>query len=265
MPRGYVGSIPISATMARPAVLMPLTESDRVELIPKTRALDFRMAVPGNMLSGVTNLRMRVTLETPPFEVALDGKAVAQQAAALIQTRLMREYAAGRDAQGRPLPPLTEATVSRRLRRQRQQDDPKNAKSDRFRVRGGRNRGRSYLPRDARTPLHESGVFAENVTVTFKGRDSGDPVFLISIPSGGKLRGLVDDDGRGARLFAAQHYGFDRIMDIPASLDKDLDATMLEHLASALQEGAFAGRQFGRLLKKAEEVVEQGAEGEVGE
>ena len=60
----------------------------------------------------------------------------------------------------------------------------------------------------------------------FKSTERGDPTFLIALPSGGKARGLVNDDGRGARLFAAEHYGFERLMDIPHDLDAEIDRVL---------------------------------------
>lgn len=254
---------------SRQATLLAVTEdaakADRVRVIPQTRALDVRLGVPGDLKGGIVNVRMRVSLEAPPYEVALDGKEVAKQTAALIAAQLSENYRQGLDAYGAALPPLSPATVARRERRRRQQDDASGARADRYKVRGGKNRGTTYSTADLMTPFHESGLASGNVSVTFKGRDSGDPTFLIALPMGGKGRGLVNDDGRGARGFALRHYGFERMMAIPPQLDGPIDQLLQGHLEDALQAGFSAGKQFAALAKRVDQFVEEGASGEVDE
>jgi hypothetical protein len=239
---------------------------DSVEIIPaflgRSQERDIRNVVRGDAGSGVANVRMRVTLETPGFAVDLGGTELAAEIAEMIRAALEANLERGLDAQGRALPPLKQATLGRRARRRRQREDDSGARADRFKVRGGRNRGKAYVPTNQDTPMNESGLAAENVVVTFKGTESGDPVFLISAPSGGKGRGLELDDGRGARLFAFDHYGFERLMDIPHSLDAAIDKAMEGHLGDVLAAGGSVLKLLGRLGKKTVAVVEQGAAGE---
>ncbi len=285
--------------------------SDPVEMIPRIQERDARLVVRGKPGSGIANMRMRVTLQTPSFAVDFHGQDYAAAVADRVRERLGELYAQGRDARGRALPPLKQRTIHRRRRRQEQLtrtggtahlggkigssarggklhqrqfaeadrldkmrrpralgNDPFGALRDRFKVRGrgGRGKGgRAYAPKDLTTPLHESGLFADNVDVRWKGTESRDPTFLIAIPGGGKSRGLVNDDGRGARQFAAQHYGFERLMDIPPDLDDFIDKTMAAHLDDVLRLGGEVINKFSRLAEKFEAVIEQGASGEVPE
>ena len=144
-------------------------------------------------------------------------------------------------------------------------NDPFGALRDRFKGRGGKNRGKTYGPKNSTIPLNESGLFADNVQVRFKSTERGDPTFLIAIPGGGKSRGLVNDDGRGARQFAARHYGFERLMDIPPDLDEFINRTMAAHIDDVLRMGGEIINKFSRLAKKVEAVIEEGASGEVPE
>ena len=209
---------------------------------------------------------MRVELEAPRLKVNLDGKEIARRATYLIRADLRAKFAKGLDAQGRPLPALADATVERRLRRMRQRNDGARgnpgSRADRFRVRAGANQSKSYATVDVNTPLHESDLFADNVMVTFKGRDSGDPIFLISYPSGGQ--GYSEDTGRGARLHAVAHYGFERIGDIPNDMDPILDRMMMEHLGRAIGEVMGMGSSWMRISEAAKEFVEQGTGEELG-
>jgi hypothetical protein len=234
---------------------------DTVEIIPHSLARDVRNVVRGDTSSGAANIRMRVTLETPGFAVDLGGTELAAKIAELIRAALAANLESGLDSQGRALPPLKQTTIGRRARRRRQREDDSGARADRYKVRGGPNRGKAYQPTNPDTPMNESGLAAENVVVTFKGTESGDPVFLISAPSGGKGRGLVVDDGRGARLFAFDHYGFERLMDIPHSLDAAIDKAMEGHLGDVLAAGGSVLKLLGRLEKKTAALVERGAAG----
>lgn len=275
---------------------------DAVEIIPRIQTPDPRLVkrnVPG---SGVANFRMLVTLATPSFAVNFGGKDHAMAVADRIRERLSELYAQGRDARGRSLPRLAPKTIKRRIRRNLQWfgkggtahlggrhgnlhkrqfaeaeklanlkrtrtlgNDPFGALRDRFKVRRGKNRGKAYRPTDPSTPLNESGLFAGNVIVTWKSTERGDPTFLIAIPGAGKNRGLVNDDGRGSRQFAAQHYGFERLMDIPPDLDSFIDQAMAAHLDDVLRLGGEIIGKFSRLAKKVEVVIEEGSSGEGAE
>lgn len=239
--------------------------SDPVEIIPHMQTRDARTVVRGDARSGVGNMRMQVSLNTPGFSVDIGGAELAAKVAALIAEQLSENFAKGLDAQGHALPAIKQVTMDRRRRRRAQREDDLNAKADRMKVRGGRNRGKAYESVDETTPFHESGIAAENVEVRFKGTESGDPVFLIALPSGGKGRGLVLDDGRGARLFAADHYGFERLMDIPHSLDAEIDKAMEGHLGDVLAAGGSVLSLLGRLTGRVSSIIEAGASGEGGE
>jgi hypothetical protein len=234
---------------------------DTVEIIPHLLARDVRNVVRGDADSGAANVRMLVTLETPGFAVDLGGTELAAKIAELIRAALQANIESGLDAQGRALPALKQSTIGRRARRRRQREDDSGARADRYKVRGGPNRSKAYAPANPNTPMNESGLAAENVVVTFKGTESGDPVFLIAAPSGGKGRGLVLDDGRGARLFAFDHYGFERLMDIPHGLDAAIDSAMEGHLGDVLAAGGSVLKLLGRLGKKTAAIVDQGAAG----
>ena len=261
---------------------MARDDDDAVDLIPTTRTLDLRFAkgsavrnrlAPTSDLAGaitdgvVKNIRVRVELETPKFKIALHGKEIAKRATYLIRDDLRKKFAQGLDAQGRPLPALRDATVERRLRRMRQRNDgtrgAPGGRADRFRVRAGGNRNKAYGTVDMNTPLHESGLFTENVSVTFKGTESGDPLFLISYPSGGQ--GYGADSGRGARLHAVEHYGFDRLGDVPNDLDPVLDRIMMEHLSQAIGDVMGMGSSWMRISEAARAVVETGTGERMGE
>lgn len=282
-----------------------MADDDRVVLIPRKIERDERLVVRGDPKSGIANLRMRVSIEHPGFALEIGGKDLALRIANRIRDRLSQLYAEGRDARGSSLPALKAATIKRRERRRRQVEDDTAAKFDRFTIRGGRNKGKAYDTTDTRTPFHESGAMAENVSVTFKGRDSGDVVFLISWPSGGKyrtnytgnylttktkrdrktgeveigdlkkesfrtehLRGLVGDDGRGARLFAVEHYGADRMAGIPPDLDRWIDQALESHLGAVIAAGRGimnVARSLQRVVDKAGQLAETATNEETGE
>ena len=241
---------------------------DKVVLLPRMIARDVRHVVRGDPKSGIANLRMRVSIEHPGFALEIGGKELAERIANRIRDRLSEHHAQGRDAKGASLPAIKSATIQRRERRQRQSIDETNAKADRFKIRGGRNRGKVYNTIDTRTPFRESGAMAENVSVTFKGRDSGDVIFLISWPSGGKGRGLVNDDGRGARLFAVEHYGAERMAGIPSDLDAWIDKALESHLGAVIAAGRGimdVARSLQRVVDKAEQVAQTAINEETGE
>lgn len=239
--------------------------SDAVEIIPHFQARDARSVIRGDINSGVGNMRMLVALDTPGFSIDIGGTELAGEIAEMVAEALQENFAKGLDAQGRALTPISEATKQRRMRRRAQREDDQNAKADRMKIRGGRNRGKNYQPIDMDTPFHESGIVAENVQVQFKGTESGNPIFLIVLPSGGKARGLVNDDGRGARLFAADHYGFEALMDIPHSMDAQIDKALEGHLSDVLAAGGSTLKMFGKLIGKVGAVIEAGASGELAE
>lgn len=148
---------------------------------------------------------------------------------------------------------------------------------ERFRLRGKSPSGKREYPGpvDLKTPFHESGLASENVVVYWKGysttaeargyENRGDPTFDIAWPTGGKERGLHNDDGKGARLFAVQHYGFERMADIPRSCEAALDQALDNYLSRlALVGGSLTGsvRQIWAIAERAGEVVEKAAEGE---
>jgi hypothetical protein len=235
---------------------------DVVEIIPRIQTRDIRNVVRGDEKSGAANVRILVTLETPGFAVDLGGTELAAQIAERIRDEISSNIRQGKDAQGRPLKPISHATSERRRRRRDQREDDTQAKRDRMKARGGRNRSKAYDTTDLFTPLAESGLFAENIDVRFKGTESGDPVFLIAFPSGGKDRGLVNDDGRGARLFAAQHYGFELLGDVPRQLDAEIDKAMEGHLGDVLARGGSIVQLISRTAAKAAQLAEAGADGE---
>jgi len=237
--------------------------ADAVEIIPHIQTRDARNVVRGDINSGVGNMRMQVTLESPGFAVDIGGTELAGKVAEQIAEALRENFAKGLDAQGRALAPIGEATRARRARRRAQREDELGAKADRLKVRGGPNRGKTYQATDPNTPFHESGIAAENVEVRFKGTESGDPIFIVALPSGGKARGLVNDDGRGARLFAADHYGFENLMDVPHRLDAAIDKTMEGHLSDVLAAGGSVLKLLGHLTGRVGAIIEQGATGEV--
>lgn len=239
-----------------------MATDDRVEVIPHMQARDARTVVRGDINSGVGNMRMLVGIDTPQFSLDLGGTELAASIAEMIAEKLRENFSQGLDAQGRSLPPIMEATRARRERRKAQREDDLNAKRDRLKVRGGKHRGKDYDVADVNTPFHESGIAAENVQVQFKGTESGNPVFLIALPSGGKQRGLVNDDGRGARLFAAEHYGFENLMDIPHELDASIDKALEGHWADVLAAGGSTMKMFGQFIGKVGAIIEAGASGE---
>lgn len=245
-----------------------MSKDDIVEIIPHALTRDDRLVVRGDINSGVGNVRMQVRLvDTPDFAVDLGGTELAQRMAEMIRAKLAENFSQGLDAQGRALPPVTEETRRRRTRRRFQREDDLGAKAERFKLRGRGQKGArgSYEPTDRDTPFHESGLAAENVVVTFKSTERGEPTFLIALPSGGKARGLVNDDGRGARLFAAEHYGFERLMDIPHELDAAINDAMAGHLGDVLASGGSVLKLIGRTVAKAAAVVDQGASGDFDE
>lgn len=240
-----------------------MSKEDVVEIIPHGLERDVRNVVRGDASSGAANVRMRVTLKAPGFAVDLGGTELAREIAEMIREELSANLVEGRDAQGRPLPPISEETRRRRTRRRNQREDDLGAKADRFKLRGrGPSGKRNYSPTNRETPFNESGLGAENVAVQFKGTESGDPTFIIALPSGGKDRGLVKDDGRGARLFAAEHYGFENLMDIPHGLDAAIDKAMEGHMGDVLAAGGSVLKMVARGLAAFDAVVEQGASGE---
>lgn len=258
---------------------MPRDDDDAVDLIPTTQTLDLRFAGGAKFRGGggvkaqggipgiIQNIRIRVSLETPKFVLKLRGKEIAKRATYLIRADLRKKFAEGLDAQGRPLPALADATVERRLRRMRQRSDgtrgAPGGRAQRFSVLGGANKAKAYGTVDVNTPLHESNLFAENVMVTFKGTESGDPTFLISYPSGG--HGFSVDTGRGARLHAVAHYGFERLGDVPNDLDPVLDRIMMEHLSQAIGDVQGIATSWMRISEAAKAVVEQGTGERMGE
>lgn len=206
-------------------------------------------------------MRIRLQLETPGFVVKADGLGAARKVAEAIQKDLTANYEKGKDGRGRNLPAVKQATIDRRRRRREQRSDDSGAKKQRYKVRGGG----SFDSIDPQTPFHESGLAAEKVVVRFKGRDSGDPVFLIAGPSGGKKRGLINDDGRGARLFAVDHYGFERMYDLPRQSESKIDQILDVHFSDALNAGAGllgslgdVGSSFGELGGIAGDIAESG-------
>jgi len=208
--------------------------------------------------SGIGNFRMQIHLETPGFAIDLDGKEIAKRVAEMIRTELSELYSKGLDARGRALPGLSQATVARRRRRREQRRDDTGAKRARFKTRGRAGQGaRSFLPRDDTTPFHESGLMADGVDVRFKGTESGDPVFLVAFPSGGKKRGLVSDDGRGARLFAVEHYGFERMADVPPKAEPKIDKMLELHLEDLINGGTSVIAQFGEIVRTLDDFVEE--------
>jgi hypothetical protein len=256
---------------------------DSVTFIQRSQARDERYIIRGDASSGIANLRVRVSLDTPGMSIEFGGKEVAGRVAEMVRRRLVERLSHGQDAQGRSLPALKASTVRRRERRQRQFKGgysrrgtraqyfaqawgraSKRAKAegthdkqsvlDRFRFRGRPRSGKTnYSPTDLKTPMHESGLAAENIDVRYKGRDSGDPVWLLSTPTGGKGRRLGEiDDGRGARQYAFQHYGFERLLDFPADMlgrggvvDKTLD-DHFEHVIALGGSILGAGRAIAK-------------------
>lgn len=249
--------------MARDIVIIPGSGDGT----GRTLERDERLQVRGDESSGVANVRMRCTLHTERFSMApmLGALEMTADIAERIRDALSENFAQGLDAQGRALPPIMSVTVERRERRRRQREDELEAKADRMKIRGGRNRGKVYDTIDTTTPLHESGAFAENIDVRFKGIESGDPVWLIAFASGGKKRGLVNDDGRGARLFAAEHYGFERLGDIPRQLDKTIDDALEAHIGHALREGVSIFNRAATMGERLDAFLEQAVRGDTDE
>lgn len=266
---------------------MPAGES----LIPVIKTEDPRYTVRGQVGGPIGNMRMRITLtENPGFNIDLQGKEAAAAAANIIRDGLVRNFKRGLDAEGDPLPQLLLQTVARRERRQRQafvgslavrafkeaKGKKRKAKvahqhadtiggymanlHERFRLRGRAPSGKHQYPGpiDMITPFHESGLIAENVVVAWKGWSerkqvgSGDPEFLIAWPTGGQTRGLHRDDGKGARLFAVRHYGFERMAGIPRNCERKLDQMLDNYLSRLL----LVGRAPLRVLSQTVEILE---------
>lgn len=254
--------------------------SDQVEVIPgggsldHAQVLDVRQSDGGrallqvdSVIQGADNVRMQVRLVTPGFSIDLGGKELAKRLAVMIRDKLSANYAAGLDAQGSPLPALKQKTIQRRERRKRARIqqfiatafDTNDASGERYWLRG---KPSKFKPTNPTTPLNESGLFAAGVSVQFKGTVSGDPIFIIAFASGGKERGLTNDDGKGARLFAAEHYGFARLMDIPHELDGVIEQALDNHLAAVLEQ---TGSVFGLLAKMSDRIDRFVADASSGE
>lgn len=268
-------------------------DKDQAVLIPHRLERDARFRIRGDASSGIGNLRMRVTLETPGLVLDLNGAEVAKRIAVMVRENLSRKFAKGQDAQGRALPAIKGSTIERRIRRTTESavrtihhegrlgralnkaqaaGDAKKIQSltkrlasggleQRFRLRGrSYGHGGPYHPHAGTTPLNESGLFADNVAVEHKGKNSGDPTFLISLPSGGKNRGLVNDDGRGARQFAAKHYGFERLLAFPHDLDAAIDKELEMHLADVLESGLGVLRTISRVVRQIDRAIAEANE-----
>jgi hypothetical protein len=143
--------------------------------------------------------------------------------------------------------------------------DPNGTLRDRFRLRGRGPSGKTRYPGtvDTATPFHESGLGSENVQVTRKSRDYHEAIWLVAYPSGGKARGLHTDDGRGARLFAVSHYGWDRMAGLPRGIEREIDSLITEHHNAILQAGSSLieiGRIVWTRAEKAAQVAEQAAQ-----
>lgn len=251
--------------MARPFTSKPAlsTRSDRdvlgpsgsgTVLLPGDQEIDIRIGRDG----GRANLRMRIKLHCPRFAMELGGAEAAKQTAELYAKILRRNLASGRGAQGQALPAIKQATIARRERRKRERVEVSRsaktnkygrvvgfkekvtsgqAKAERMKVRGGPNKSKPYDTIDTQTPFHESGLAAESIVVNHKGTESGDATFLVAMASGGQDRGLSFDDGKGARLFAARHYGFDTIMDLPNEGDVGVMQILDAHYSAVLELG----------------------------
>lgn len=279
---------------------------NRTRLIPVVKRADPRYEKSGDVNTPVVNYRMTVQLtDNPGFALDLGGREAAWAAADLIRQGLVANYEAGRDARGVPLPALDDATIKRRERRARQWErgeraltkwrtaKGKKAKQkvaqghadtigshlvnlqERFKLRGRSPSGRrDYRPMGGKVPFNESGLIAQNVVVYWKGfnkktgEGEGDPTFDIAWPTGGKQRGLHNDDGKGARLFAVRHYGFERMADIPDNIEARLDM-MLDNYLSRLSIIGKAGigilQGAARIGAGLEELAATAATGETGE
>ena len=230
--------------------------ADTVSLIPKVGELSIRVGKAGE----VVNFRLRVTLESPPFDMDLGGRELARDVAQRYATDLKQKFSRGLDAQGRALKAISEETRQRRERRRRQREDASGAKSERFRTRG-RGTATSYLPRDPVTPMHESGLFAGGLTVTHLGTRTGDPIFGIAFPLGGGSR-MSMDDGRGARFFALAHYGVNELIDIPNDMGAELDRRLNDHLDLVMNTGRRIVRLFRDVAEAAEDIGSIADDGE---
>jgi hypothetical protein len=279
-------------------------DDELVILNPSTgreRHLAARFRERGNAASGVGNMAVYVELEIPSLIVEHHARELGKKVAVMVRNTLSERHARGQDAQGRALPPLAQATIKRRARRvvsygeadslrdvskglssaarrtASLEDDIgahklKRAISDqteRFTLRGrSYGKGGPYVPRGGDTPYNESGLAADNVAVEWKGTESGDPIWQISFASGGKERGLENDDGRGARLFAVRHYGWDRMADIPRDLDGQIDEEMAKHLDGALAAGVglvnAAWEAGSNLARRSLQLIETAQEEQIG-
>jgi len=224
-------------------------------LLPRISARDPRYQVKNDPPSGIANLRILVTLETPGFVIHYDGAQIGREIAELIKEHLAEGYRRGRAPNGASLRRLKQETVARRRRRAAQKEDDSGAKADRYKVRGGG----AYDSIDPTTPFHESGLIADNLQVRFYGTKTGDPVFVVAWPSGGKRRGLVNDDGRGARLFAVEHYGAEQMADVPRSAEDEIEKRLEVYLDDVLRAGGRLLGSLGRIGRSLSEFAQAAA------